>query len=236
MQTNELRLMPALQALKQMKDNENFVIDKTGVKMVEIMDYHATFNPAQPELIFNGRKTPMKYVEAELQWYDSQDRHVNFIGEKAKIWKDIASKDGLVNSNYGWCIYSEDNGLQYANCLKELCNNRESRRAVMIYTRPSMHNDYCENGMSDFICTNTVQCFIRHNKLYYCVYMRSNDAIFGFFNDFAWHCTVYQRLLADLQKTYPSLELSQNGLKWCAASFHVYERHFEMLDKMCEII
>ena len=40
------------------------------------------------------------------------------IGEKAKIWKQVASTDNLVNSNYGWCIFSIENGEQYKECFK----------------------------------------------------------------------------------------------------------------------
>ena len=193
--TNEERLLPVLKYLKEQKDNENFVIDKTGVKLVEQLDYHKVFNPYQPYLEFPGRKTSEAYVKAELDWYYSMDLSVDFIGEKAKIWKQIASNKNIVNSNYGWCIFSKDNGYQYDNCFKELIKNPESRRAIMIYTRPSMHIDYCKDGMNDFICTNTVQCFIRDNELHYFVYMRSNDAIFGFMNDIQWHAHVYQKLL-----------------------------------------
>lgn len=234
-QTNEEQLLSILQQLKRYKDAEDFVIDKSGAKLVEVLDYHQYFDPFQPYLEFPGRKTSEEYVKNELDWYYSMDLSVDFIGEKAKIWKQIASDKNIVNSNYGWCIFSEENGSQYENCFKELIKNPESRRAIMIYTRPSMHVDYCKDGMNDFICTNTVQCFIRKDELHYFVYMRSNDVIYGFTNDFVWHCHVYQKLLEDIQKVYPHIKGSKEGLHWCAASFHVYERHFDMLDKMCTL-
>ena len=232
MATNEERLLPVLKQLKLQKDNEDFVIDKSGVKLVELLDEKLILDPYQPYLSFPGRKTSEEYVKAELDWYNSLDLSVDFIGEKAKIWKQIASIDGLVNSNYGWCIFSKENGEQYVNCFRELIKNPESRRAIMIYTRPSMHVDYCKNGMNDFICTNTVQCFIRNEELLYFAYMRSNDAICGFCNDLCWHSHIYTKLLQDIQKVYPHIKGSHNGIHWTAASFHVYERHFNMLDKM----
>lgn len=232
--TNEERLLPVLKYLKEQKDNEDFVIDKTGVKTVEILAERLILNPLQPVLKFPGRKTPEKYVADELAWYYSMDLSVDFIGQKAKIWNDIASNKKIVNSNYGWCLFSKENGYQYANCFGELVKNPESRRAIMIYTRPSMHTDYCKDGMNDFICTNTVQCFIRNNELIYIVNMRSNDVVYGFFNDAAFHCHIYEKLLKDLQKVYPELQASTDGLYWIANSLHVYERHFGMLDRMCE--
>ena len=68
----------------------------------------------------------------------------------------------------------------------------------MIYTRPMIWLDAWKNGMNDFICTNNVQYFIRDNKLVTCVYMRSNDAVFGYNNDFAWQKYVRDKLIDDL--------------------------------------
>jgi len=100
----------------------------------------------------------------------------------------------------------------------------------MIYTRPSMQYDYSKDGMSDFICTFATQQFIRDNKLYYIVMMRSQDAIYGFFNDFYWHGIVYERLFNKLKEHYTDLEIGT--IIWIANSFHVYERHFDMLRKI----
>ena len=234
--SNEARLLPYYKKLKGLKDNSQFVEDKSGVKIVELLDFHCTLDPTQNLLKFNGRSTPEKYVKAELDWYLSLDRHVDEIGKSAKIWTQVCSSEGLVNSNYGWCIYSEDNHSQYLNCMQQLIDNKSTRRAMMIYTRPEMQQDYCKDGMSDFICTNNVQCFIRDNKLIYIVNMRSNDAILGLFNDLEWHIYVYNQLLRDLRIVYPELQASTDGLYWNAASFHIYERHFDMLDKICETV
>ena len=147
--------------------------------------------------------------------------------------KDMLSKDGFINSNYGWCIYSKDNYKQYDNSLLELIKNQDSRRACMIYNRPSMWEDYKKDGMNEFICTFSTQQFIRNNKLIYIIYQRSADAIFGaLFVDFAWHCEVYIKLYNNLKKHYNNLEIGQ--IDFNCGSLHIYERHFEMLDKICE--
>ena len=52
-------------------------------------------------------------------------------GETPKIWKDIASDEGKINSNYGWCIYSEENGYQYHNVKRELKNNPNSVNTLL---------------------------------------------------------------------------------------------------------
>ena len=63
--------------------------------------------------------------------------------------------------------------------------------------------------------------------------MRSNDAIFGYRNDFAWQDTVRRRLLADLRLDgYPSLELG--GMIWQVGSLHIYPRHFHLVKQFTQ--
>ena len=198
--------------------NNQFVTDKTGVKTVEIMN--ASFI-ADEDAIFGTLNHD--YIERELQWYKSLSRNVNDIpGGPPEIWKRVATPDGYINSNYGWCIWSDENYNQYTNVLDELRSNPDSRRATMIYTRPTMHMDYKLNGMSDFMCTNTVQYLVRDNKLHSLVYMRSNDAIFGYKNDYAWQKHVVDSLAKELN-------IEPGNIHWNVASLHVYERHFDLI-------
>jgi len=202
---------------------EDFVTDKTGVKTVEIMN--ASFIADEP-VLFGTPNTD--YIERELEWYKSQSRNVNDIpGGTPEIWKRVATPDGYINSNYGWCIWSSENYNQYTNVLDELVSNQDSRRATMIYTRPTMHTDYKLNGMSDFICTNTVQYLIRDKKLHALVYMRSNDAVFGYKNDYAWQKHVLHRMVLDLNDH--ALNITEGDIYWNVASLHVYERHFNLI-------
>lgn len=234
--TNESILLPYYKELYAKVKSGDFVVNDycdnpSGTKTVELLAPRIELDPTQSFINLNGRKTPVVYAEAELDWYKSMDLSVDVIGEKASIWKKVASEEGKVNSNYGWCIWSEDNCNQYANCLKELSAIPDSRRACMIYQRPSMWVDYNYKGMSDFICTWGTHWFIRNKKLVCMVLMRSNDAVFGFFNDFYWHCFVYMKMFDDLRKVHP--DLSTGSIIWCPDSFHVYERHFDLLKTMC---
>jgi thymidylate synthase len=197
---------------------KEFVTDKTGVKTVEVMN--AAFIANEPAIFGTLNHD---YIERELQWYKSISRNVNDIPcGPPEIWKRVATPDGYINSNYGWCIWSDENYNQYTNVLDELKSNPDSRRATMIYTRPTMHTDYKLNGMSDFMCTNTVQYLVRDGKLHSLVYMRSNDAIFGYKNDYAWQ----KHVLDELAK---ELSLPAGDIYWNVASLHVYERHFDLI-------
>ena len=203
---------------------EDFVIDKTGVKTIEIIN--AAFFANQPTIFGTVNED---YVQRELEWYKSMSLNVNDIpGGPPEIWKMVANPNGYINSNYGWCIYSQQNGNQYQNVLNELIKNPLSRRATMIYNRPSMHDDYNKGGMSDFMCTNAVQYLIRNNKLNALVYMRSNDAVFGYKNDYAWQKHVLEELVIDLRNEWLD-DIQIGDIYWNVASLHVYERHFKFV-------
>jgi thymidylate synthase len=202
----------------QLYKNKSFILDKTGIKVVELICEQFE---ADENYIFGEPNDD--YIRRELAWYLSQSLNVNDIENTPKIWKKVADPDGFINSNYGWCIFSKENGNQYDNCLNELRNNRSSRRGTMIYNRPEMWVDYNKNGRSDFMCTYAVQFFIRNNTLYSHVLMRSNDCIFGFNNDRAWHQYILDKLSYDL-------DIKNNIMIWNAGSLHMYERHFYLLE------
>ena len=166
------------------------------------------------------------YIRREIQWYDSMSRYVDDIpGDTPAIWKQVASKHGKINSNYGWCIYSTENGYQFDRVVRELNRDPMSRRAVMYYTHPAMHTRQNTDGMNDHMCTTHVQYFIRDGELQTHVYMRSNDAVFGFNNDFAWQNTVTHRV-ADLM----DIEVDVAPIVWNVGSLHVYPRHQNLLE------
>lgn len=197
---------------------EDFVIDKSGVQMVELIG--ATFLADEPAIY----GTPNENWHArELAWYQSMSLNVNDIPEPIPaIWKQVATDQGFINSNYGYLIWSDENHNQYDNVLKELQSNPFSRRAEMVYTRPSIWKEYNKDGMSDWICTDSVQYFIRSGKLVAHVRMRSNDLVFGYKGDYAWQRYVQATLAQDLG-------VDIGDLIWTAGSFHMYERHFPMI-------
>ena len=222
MNTNNIRQLLALQLLE-----ERFTTDKSGVKTVELIG--ASFIADEP-LIFGSENA--EYIQNELDWYISQSLNVNDIpGKTPAIWNAVATPEGFINSNYGYLVFSEKNYSQYEKVLVELIRCPNSRRAVTIYTRPTMHTDWCSDGMSDFICTNTVQYLIRDSLLHAVVQMRSNDSIFGYKNDYAWQKYVLDKLVADYNawKIDPAQPIAAGTITWQVGSLHVYSRHFKYI-------
>ena len=170
-----------------------------------------------------------EYQDAEIEWYERGDRRVQTLfdiyGQEVKIWKNVADSRGMVNSNYGWCIYSAERGHQYAAAYDALRKNQFSRQAVMYYTVPEMH----EIAGKDHTCTYAVQYFLNFEQDTFSrgyldahVFMRSNDAVFGFNNDYAWQRHVLGKLASDLN-------CLQGDIYWNVGSMHVYQRHYDKL-------
>ena len=85
--------------------NDMFVVDKTGVKTVEILN--ASFEADEDYIV---RPPNTEYIKREIEWYESQSLDVNDIpGDTPAIWKAVADKNGKINSNYGYLVHSEDN-------------------------------------------------------------------------------------------------------------------------------
>lgn len=202
-------------------NREASMTDITGNTTVEIVN--ASFIADEPALF---GIVDYGYVAREEEWYYSQSLNVRDIpGGTPAAWEAIADQDGLINSNYGWAIYSEANGKQYDHVVAELKQHPDSRRAIMLYTRPSMWVDYnagTTKKRADFMCTNSVQYMIRNGVLHAIVQMRSNDAVWGFKNDRAWQLHVQTKLAAELN-------IGVGPLHWNAGSLHVYARHYYLL-------
>lgn len=207
---------------------QKFVVDKTGVSTLELVG--ASFCADEPSIFGDVNDD---YIERELEWYLSQSLYVKDIpGKVPKIWQDVASRDGKINSNYGYLVFNSENFAQYENVLMELSRSPNSRRAVMIYTRPTMHSNWCVDGMSDFVCTNAVQYMIRDGALQVVVQMRSNDVVYGYRNDYAWQKYVQNKLVYDYNcGTKKADKIVAGDITWQVGSLHVYERHYSLIEK-----
>ena len=213
--------------------NEQFVTDRTGQKTIEMIG--ASFMADKPAIFGTPNED---YIEKELAWYNSQICNVNAISDKVpEAWKMAANDYGQINSNYGNIIYSDKYHHQFGRVLDELLTNIDGRRATMIYTRPSIWEEYNEEGKNDFICTNAVTYYIRDNYLQSVVQMRSNDVVFGYKNDYAWQLYVLEQLTKEYNSCYLAnaadadyrREMEVGDIIWQVQNLHVYERHFDLV-------
>jgi len=169
-----------------------------------------------------------EYIAIEMDWYLSQSRNVYDMTKTPKIWRDIATPDGYINSNYGYLVYGDDNNNQFQKVIRTLRRRPDSKQATMIYTRPEIHQQAFDGGRRDFICTNTVnynQDLYDENKINAIVQMRSNDAVFGYKNDFHWQRYVLNEVCKAVGK-------QPGKILWQCASLHIYPRHFDLISSL----
>jgi len=201
-------------------DNKRFTTDRNGGKTIELIG--ASFYADDPAIFGVPNQD---YIDAELAWYESQSTNINDIyidKDPPKAWQMSANRHGEINSNYGHLIFSDKYHNQFEQVVDELRRNRDSRRASMVYQRPSIWVEYNDNCKNDFICTNAVTYYIRDDELHSVVQMRSNDVIFGYRNDYAWQEYVLYALADELN-------VDTGQMYWQVQNLHVYERHFDLV-------
>lgn len=188
----------------------------------EIIGCRVEFNPDE-----HIEGSSESYIKHELEWYQSQDLctkgHPGI--ENNKVWKYCATEDGHVNSNYGWCVFSEKNGKQFEHVIKAIFADNDTKQAVMYYTRPTIHKQW-NDGMHanhDMICTCYVSYLLREGKVNACVHMRSNDVWYGLRNDLAWQQWVLQLVVEELNCR--GVECTTGKIIWNADSLHLYSRN-----------
>lgn len=243
MNSNSQVLYNQYQQLYNKLKQQQFVIDKTGRKLVQILGQYFVLNPEEGHHIkveneqtgYVFRQTNEEYVERETAWHQAMQLNIEMVND-VKIWQYCSGDNGQINSNYGWCVYHPDNGSdgknQFQHALQALKQQKQTRRAMIIYTRPTMHSDFRQNGKNDFLCTTWNQFFIRDNELHMFYVMRSNDAYFGTINNIPWAMYVYRDMYNKLLETYP--DLCMGVIHWQSTSWHLYQGQFAKLRKLFE--
>ena len=217
--------------IDELKD-EAFTIDKTGQKTIEMIG--ANFIADEPSIF---GKPSQDYIDAEINWYESQSTNIYDIHgrdqEPPAAWVYSGDVHGNINSNYGHLVFSDKYFNQFDRAFTELWSNPDSRRAQMVYNRPSIWVEFNEGGKSDFICTNAQTFYIRDGLLQMVSQMRSNDVVFGYKNDYAWAQYLMDKMVSQwndmARATGEHGEIEKGMLIWSVMNLHVYERHFKLV-------
>lgn len=193
--------------------NTDAVESRDGNVVGEVINAITVINdPTRCIMKSDIRKLPMRYCIGELLWYLSGNKDLKEIQKYTKNW-DRMSDDGVtVNSNYGHCIQYKFGFNQWEYVKNMLLENPNTRQAVI-------HIKTADNTSSkDVNCTICLQFFIRDNKLYLTVYMRSNDLWIGFPYD-VFQFTAMQILMS------MQLGIELGSYTHMAGSLHLYERN-----------
>lgn len=214
-----------------------------GQETREVLNYNITLvDPRERVITFKDRNTNTQYLVGELLWYLKGSNNPEGILPYSKFWNNIRNTVerpgypvGEVNSNYGNRLfgYSEVpafNGLnQWNETVELLKRDRDTRQAIINIHVPTDRHE----SNKDVACTLSLQFFIRENKLHLIVNMRSNDIILGFTNDVFQFTMLQEIMLIQLKKYTEGFEDLELGYYYHnAGSMHIYERHFEMANKI----
>lgn len=218
-----------------MKDKKNFLkiltklkkqgkeTNPRGLKIIECENFNYKLGKYIRFMNFDSRKLNINYIKKEFLWYLKGDKFDTSITEHASMWKKLINKDGSINSNYGQYIFSNK---MFFSVINELKKDKDSRRASIMILKNSHYN----KKTNDIPCTYSINFRIREDKLNMTVRMRSQDAIYGMGNDAPCFSFLHEMIFVYLKHYYKNLKY---GYYYHSCdSFHVYERHFDMLNKI----
>lgn len=195
-----------------------------GFLIKEVLDAQITVDPSRPFQTWAARRYNVEYFKQEMRWKLGASKMDDSIKQHAKMWESVQNPDGSFNSNYGQYWFGQQMGLWKA--YLELVRDRDSRRAVI----PMLRDDHLSPETRDTVCTEAVTFFVRGNHLHMSVHMRSSDQIFGLGTDIPTFSVLFMLMHGLLSKHY--VPLMVGDLTITAASSHIYEKHFEMVNKI----
>lgn len=216
--------MRFLSIYKDLK-NKGVETSPRGQKVLEIQDYMITMGPRQRFTSYRARNFNLDYAKFEMLWYLTGDPNNDMIMRSASMWEGLRQDEGNWYSNYGQYWFGEQDGFNWV--VSQLLMDKDSRQAVI----PMLRAEHLFPGNNDIVCTESISFRIRKDVLYMSVNMRSQDAMWGFTNDTFCFSILHEMVYVALRDSgYEDLIMGPYTHK--ADSFHVYERHFEMLDEI----
>jgi thymidylate synthase len=217
------------QIFRDIKANGRFTAPRNK-QVLEIENYHYELPPYVRFCSLTPRALKLDYIKQEQLWFLRGDPYDLSILQYSNIWKNIVVR-GRLNSNYGQAFFRRG-GIDWV--VLELCKDKDSRRACItilgsedIHLRPDAKDVPCTVYLNFRIRTAPGGC----DFLNMSVHMRSQDAVYGMGNDAPAFSILQEIILQKLRfHKYPNLQLGT--YHHTSDSFHVYERHYAMLEEL----
>ena len=204
-----------------------------------LINYSRLYNDYLESLAFSYRINPLRSyymsnksnlftkekAKAIYLWYKNHDSKDHSIEEYFEEYKHCTDETHLdFNSNYGLYAYSEY-GLD--QCIKRLAKNNMTRQAMFCIN----NNEAMSDRSIDKLCTNTIQFFIRDNKLIMCVNMRASNFITLLPYDSFMFCFWYFYVFNKLYNEYNMKDLKIDYINIYASTIHFYEKNLDNIIK-----
>lgn len=182
----------------------------------EIISASYTFDPVTDHVMTTSSDVfDLKKAAAMYFWYKKGDRTdtsiVNYFDEYKRC---IDKSHTKFNSNYGYYAYVQ-NGL--SRCIRVLMQDKNTRHACLCIN----NNDAMGPTSIDKLCTNTIQFFIRNDKLEMVVQMRSSNFLTLLPYDAFMFTVFYQQVYSYLVHSQYT-ELRTGLIHMQVASLHMF--------------
>lgn len=166
-------------------------------------------------------KSNVKYGLAEAVWYRHLTNDPSMIIPFGKIWDQMKDENGLVNSNYGYQLVTNNDVQQVIDDLVLAVNMRKSV-TIPLYIS-SQENQFARH---DLVCNNKIDVMLTvSDDTYYLsanVTARSIDMIFGM----PYDMFAFQGLLAYLATMVNREFAYEKVLTLESLSFHIINMHW----------
>lgn len=193
-------------------------------EIIEIENYHYELPPYVRFCSLKPRQLKLDYIKQETRWFLRGNPYDLTIGNYSNIWRNVVV-DGKLNSNYGYSWFTLG-GMQFV--IEQLMQDKDSRRASVVIVDRS----HLDLKQKDVPCTAYLNFRIREDRLNMSVHMRSQDAVYGMGNDAPAFSFFQEMIYVWLKPFYKELEMGT--YHHTADSFHVYQRHYEMLTALTD--
>lgn len=223
--------------LQDVYDNPDFVSSPRGLKIKEKLGVRfEILNPRNRLPFITERNFSVSYVVAEALWYFAGLDSTEWISKYSAFWSKISDDGTTANSAYGARIFkphpriaetASSNWTQWQGVIDELVSDSDSRRAV-IHIRSPLDSLLAKK---DVPCTLTLQFFLRDDKLYLVVSMRSSDLVLGIGNDIPAFTLFQEAMALELSKRLGKT-IQLGSYVHVSNSLHLYERNFTQVENI----
>jgi thymidylate synthase len=210
--------------------NPDFVASPRGMEVREQLN--GTYKVPMPAYIdFIDRKMNHPFMFSEAEWVTSGSNLTSEVSKYMKGYKNFSDDGVTMNGAYGPKVVDQ---LSYIASSLEKDNASRQSYLNIWRERPGESKDIpCTVGMQFFIRDSTVEVedgvLEQKPLLYMTSTMRSNDAVFGQSYDIFTFSMVAKSVQLLLRQR--GIDVGLGDLTVNAGSFHVYEKHYEEVEK-----
>ena len=201
----------------EIRDNPDFVVSPRGMEVREQLGGQYTV-PMMAFIDNADRKVNYDFMFAEAAWVSSGSNRLSDLTTTMKRYADYSDDGVTLNGAYGPKVVD-----QLGYIVKTISEDIDTRQAFLNIWRER------PGPSKDIPCTTSMQFLAREGKLNMIANMRSHDIVLGSTYDIFTFSAVANSVRLLLKNK--GIDLDLGDLTVNAGSLHLYERHYEDIDR-----